>query len=245
MWPFSIKNKEYTLEEAKKTINYVSRFVGVIFISAILFYGYWFWIKFDQSFSKNSSDWGAFGDFFGGFMNPVISFFTLIIVSLAYLSQKEELHDTKKALAATAKAEEEQTEQIKRQNDLAALQQQIDICSTKLVSVTSSLQSLQTTYNRVANAQRQYLPDSNEWIFSPIYISVARMIPSENPEKKEYNSHTVLLNDEQIEEYLSRNAEAQQELIQEIEIAHTLLQAFTEKDSLNILLERIHEMKGA
>lgn len=58
--------------------------------------------------SKDAARWGTFGDFFGGTLNPILSFLALIIVLKTYLSQQEELKETRKIL-------KEQSETQKRQ----------------------------------------------------------------------------------------------------------------------------------
>lgn len=55
--------------------------------------------------SHDSGDWGTLGDYFGGLMNPVISFATLLVAYAVWKQQREELRQTKEALeeqAATA-----------------------------------------------------------------------------------------------------------------------------------------------
>lgn len=61
-----------------------------------------------HSVSDKSGDWGTFGDFVGGILNPMLSFLALIIVLKTYLSQQKELKETQKIL-------KEQSETQKRQ----------------------------------------------------------------------------------------------------------------------------------
>lgn len=44
---------------------------------------------------KSISEWGAFGDFFGGILNPLIAFGALCLLHLAYVAQKQELKETR------------------------------------------------------------------------------------------------------------------------------------------------------
>jgi uncharacterized membrane protein len=44
--------------------------------------------------SNNPADWGVLGDYFGGVLNPLISFVTLFFLIKTYLSQKKELHQS-------------------------------------------------------------------------------------------------------------------------------------------------------
>jgi hypothetical protein len=58
---------------------------------------------YSTSFSQRTEDWGTLGDYFGGLMNPVISFATLIVAYAVWKQQKIELSETKVALKAQAK----------------------------------------------------------------------------------------------------------------------------------------------
>ncbi len=58
-----------------------------------------------HNFSESNGDWGTFGDFFGGTLNPLLSFLALIILLRTFSMQKteldlqrEELKDTKELL---------------------------------------------------------------------------------------------------------------------------------------------------
>lgn len=58
--------------------------------------------------SKDATRWGTFGDFFGGTLNPILSFLALFVVLKTYLSQQKELKETQDIL-------KEQSETQKRQ----------------------------------------------------------------------------------------------------------------------------------
>jgi uncharacterized membrane protein len=57
--------------------NILLSITALIFISIpAIFYIYYFGLN---TISKNPSDWGPFGDYFGGILNPIISILTLIV----------------------------------------------------------------------------------------------------------------------------------------------------------------------
>lgn len=58
--------------------------------------------------STDPNDWGTLGDYFGGLLNPVISFVTLVVAYAVWKQQKEELKATKEALEEQAKTAEQQ-----------------------------------------------------------------------------------------------------------------------------------------
>ncbi len=66
---------------------------------------------YSTSFSQRTEDWGTLGDYFGGLMNPVISFATLIVAYAVWKLQKSELHDTQMALKEQAKTAELQRQE--------------------------------------------------------------------------------------------------------------------------------------
>jgi hypothetical protein len=66
---------------------------------------------YSASFSQRTEDWGTLGDYFGGLMNPVISFATLMVAYAVWKLQKSELHDTQMALKEQAKTAELQRQE--------------------------------------------------------------------------------------------------------------------------------------
>lgn len=53
------------------------------------------WIKtFSDSLGDDKGDWGTFGDFIGGTLNPILSFLALIVLLRTYAMQREELKKT-------------------------------------------------------------------------------------------------------------------------------------------------------
>ncbi|MGY2293067.1 hypothetical protein ACW9H6_25630 [Pseudomonas sp. SDO528_S397] len=73
----------------------------------------------DHKLSGNPSDWGAIGDYFGGLVNPLASLVALYFLIKTYLSQTEELSETKAALKASAIHNEASA---RAQTELARLQ---------------------------------------------------------------------------------------------------------------------------
>lgn len=61
--------------------------------------------------SSDPGDWGTLGDYFGGLLNPVVSFATLVVAYAVWKQQKEELKATKEALEEQAKTAEQQRQE--------------------------------------------------------------------------------------------------------------------------------------
>ncbi|AIW14110.1 hypothetical protein VITU102760_08685 [Vibrio tubiashii] len=70
------------------------------------------------AFSTDQGVWGAFGDYLGGVLNPVIALLALIYLAKTYQTQKDELKETKKALLQSAKSHQEQAHEQKFANEL-------------------------------------------------------------------------------------------------------------------------------
>jgi hypothetical protein len=65
--------------------------------------------RFGITTSTSQSTWGAFGDFIGGILNPLVSFFTLIVAVSVWKLQRLQLAATKKELEETREAIKIQT----------------------------------------------------------------------------------------------------------------------------------------
>jgi uncharacterized membrane protein len=66
--------------------------VGLSIIAIIGLYTYFF---YSQGISRDTEQWGQFGDFFGGILNPILSLFNLLILYVVFL--KELARDKKTA----------------------------------------------------------------------------------------------------------------------------------------------------
>lgn len=65
-----------------------------------------YFLNFNDGFG-NQSDFGAFGDFFGGILNPILTFLTILLLLRQLRYQRSELHATVKELQNTAQIHKE------------------------------------------------------------------------------------------------------------------------------------------
>ena len=73
--------------------------LGIICFIPIIIYPINFW---NHKFSDDPSDWGTFGDYLGGVLNPILAIIGLFItVALAYLSDKWNKTSILKKMSAT------------------------------------------------------------------------------------------------------------------------------------------------
>lgn len=74
---------------------------------------FWFYlINFSGGLSNKTENWGAFGDFVGGTLNPILSFMALIALLLTIILQSRELEATREELSRSATAQEKQVKYI-------------------------------------------------------------------------------------------------------------------------------------
>lgn len=140
---------------------------AVLLLGALIGY-FWFYVKHlppDPTATDRLGigDWGAFGDFMGGLMNPIVAFAALYWLTQSVKLQKTELAKTQKALDEAAKAQAEQVENGRKNIQLAAataivntlqmridgIQQQITkLQPPKVISVAGNATSEQINYLR-------------------------------------------------------------------------------------------------
>lgn len=106
-------------EKLEKGVKIAKNISIAIIILVPFSYFFWFYLKNQQPISLNSTDWGAFGSFFGGVLSPVIAFFAFYWLTQSILIQKKELSETQNVLKATETVQKEQaiTQEKKRFED--------------------------------------------------------------------------------------------------------------------------------
>lgn len=69
-----------------------------------------YWKKFDfGKLSADPAEWGQFGDFIGGIVNPSVGLVTIILLVLTLRSQENELREQRNQIALQAEAQDRQT----------------------------------------------------------------------------------------------------------------------------------------
>ncbi|MBI9092450.1 MAG: hypothetical protein JEZ12_24805 [Desulfobacterium sp.] len=118
-----------------------------IFVFAVLFLVvvasiYYFHFNAGGGFSNNPSDWGTFGDYLGGVLNPLFGFLTLIALLITIILQKQELDNTKMELNTTIKDAEKkriETTIFQMFNFLSELCDKVTCHSANSIDVESKL----------------------------------------------------------------------------------------------------------
>jgi hypothetical protein len=138
----SQKNKNLDLEGLEKSINRAKLIAALVFFLIPISYFLWFWIFQDQSFSQSSGDWGTFGDFVGGVLNPLIAFFAFYWLTQSIKLQRQELGETKDALIKSSEAQNMQVQNQVLANKLLLLDSKLRTCMSDIEFLYSEIQSL-------------------------------------------------------------------------------------------------------
>ena len=111
------KNQKNSLK--LKKLNGLAWVAIILFVITTSLYFY----NFHGVFSTLKSDWGTFGDFMGGTLNPLFAFLSLIAIIYTISIQTQELEYSREELKATKEeleksriAQEEQSDSFKMQN---------------------------------------------------------------------------------------------------------------------------------
>ncbi|MCB1659154.1 MAG: hypothetical protein KDI39_13095 [Pseudomonadales bacterium] len=95
---------------------------------------FYFWI-FHKDFSYTNGDWGTFGDFFGGVMNPILGFINLILLTMTLSLQRESSQEQSNIIKLQTKNFEEQSKNIQIQEisaRIVAIGHLLDITSQQI-----------------------------------------------------------------------------------------------------------------
>jgi hypothetical protein len=95
------------LENLDRSILRAHRLVQIFALTTLLSYVVWFWFVNRLPLAESGGNWGTFGDFIGGVLNPVVAYAAFYWLTQSVRLQKQELSETRLALrdAATSQAE--------------------------------------------------------------------------------------------------------------------------------------------
>jgi hypothetical protein len=114
-------NEQVELIIIEKSISRWTLFLQSAFLLVCGTYLVWFFCMLKQPLSQGSDNWGQFGDFVGGILNPVMAYAAFFWLTKSVRLQKQELAETKTALQDSANAQEEQVKQSILSSRLTAL----------------------------------------------------------------------------------------------------------------------------
>lgn len=92
-------------------------FIIVSVVVAVLFVLLFYWYHFnDRVLSESTTQWAEFGDYVGGTLNPILAFFSVVFLLKTITIQSKELKATRKELKHSARAQEQSSTALKKQN---------------------------------------------------------------------------------------------------------------------------------
>jgi hypothetical protein len=105
----------------EREISRAHTIVAAVMIGVVAAYGVWFWLVHSRPVSSAPDSWGQFGDFVGGLLNPLVAYAAFYWLTRSVRLQKEELHETRLALAEASRAQTDQAEHARTSVRLNAL----------------------------------------------------------------------------------------------------------------------------
>jgi hypothetical protein len=153
-----------------------------IFIAAFFALGAYILIFFGQRLSNDPAEWGQFGDFVGGILNPLVAFSAFRWLVASVQIQKEELSETRLALRDTQKAQQDQA-------DTSLLAARIQTLNIELSRVVSQLQHYRERQLRLIDV-------SNRSVTPTAYIDEDGMVSNIGNIRQDINSNIRYLESE-------------------------------------------------
>jgi len=125
--------KKKNLKQRERAIDFIYYAAAVSAGMAIILYI----VNFNsRPFSDNPEDWGVFGDFIGGTLNPIFAFFSFVLLLLNLTLQRQQLDKTEEQLELNREELKLTREELKKAADA-----QID--SAKVMNEQLKTQTLQ------------------------------------------------------------------------------------------------------
>lgn len=148
------EEKEKKIKQREKALDAMYLMVGFLVIVVVTVYAMNFG---SYSLSKDPDEWGVFGDFFGGVLNPIFASFSFALLLLnLHLQRKqldkteeqlelnrEELAETRKALERSAQAQEDSKRVMDEQLKTQYLQQFDSLFFNLIKQFTEKIESLE------------------------------------------------------------------------------------------------------
>lgn len=98
--------------QTRLTLIVAFSFAAILPIAYVLWFGLWNKVP---AATANAATWGAFGDFVGGLLNPLVAFLALFWLTRSIEIQREELSATKEELSKAKLAQQDQARTLEKQ----------------------------------------------------------------------------------------------------------------------------------
>ena len=167
--------------DSKKLIKWLAW----IFTTASMAIGTIFWLYFTNftgELSKKNDVWGTFGDFIGGTLNPILSFFALIALLLTIVLQSRELEATREELSRSATAHEN-SEKVMAEQHKTLHKQKFETTFFSLLELhNQSLNKVTEKREQGSGTSRSVVSDVWTWVFNKDELEQAKEMLKEESE---------------------------------------------------------------
>lgn len=160
----NLKRKSFS-EITRSEVFAAAYWVGAFALVVVFAYFHKFKYMLDLPLSDSQENWGQFGDYVGGVLNPVCAYMAFIWLVRSYALQKTELAETRGALERTEVAQQ-------RQAEVAFASARIEAASIRLNILTSEL-----------NLERQEMTDAKHELQGGVISAQYRGEPMRPQEK--------------------------------------------------------------
>lgn len=153
--------------------------MGIAFVLLAVAVGFYLYNFYHPNFSSDNADWGTFGDFMGGTLNPLFALLSLYAIIYTIRIQTEELELTRDEMRKSNLSQEEQSQSLQRQtfentffkmidlhNQIVnsfLLIQKYKIEKTPKYSLITGLEAIKTPQNYKINGKDIGIPDDRDY----------------------------------------------------------------------------------
>ena len=120
------------LERLEKTVRRARVAAFAMVAAVVASHILWFVLVQGRGLSADPGDWGTFGDFVGGLLNPAIAYMAFYWLTVSVLVQKTELSETKKALSESRDAQRDQARSTEKAMRIQSITTQLEAVNTQL-----------------------------------------------------------------------------------------------------------------
>jgi uncharacterized membrane protein len=143
---------------------------------------------YNFKWSEKPGDWGAIGDYLGGILNPLVSSIALFFLIKAYISQKEELAETRSVLEKT---EINSKDLAESQKSLVAMQIEQSKTSQSLMKTQYVTSQINSHYKRVTFLQNELVRCTEAIVNNRNSVDYEGISLNTEQETKNYRSHLI------------------------------------------------------
>lgn len=157
-----VQNEIYSSSYVKKWFARLVVLAALSIVGVLISY----FSHFNGEFSKSSADWGTFGDFVGGSLNPLLAFLSFVALLITLVMQSQQLELSRKELSATREELRRAAEAQHESRKVLELQSQTQLMQQFENTFFSLLQQLNKIGDKVNDSK-----SSKGTLFSKLLLS--------------------------------------------------------------------------